>query len=41
MTASTDLLVDAFGRIREAVEEAVDGLEPDEIASRPAEEAEP
>ncbi|MFF8371621.1 DUF664 domain-containing protein [Streptomyces lydicus] len=39
MTASTDLLVDAFGRIREAVEEAVDGLDPDEIASRPAEEA--
>ncbi|MGW8395348.1 mycothiol transferase [Streptomyces lydicus] len=38
MTASTDLLVDAFGRIREAVEEAVDGLDPDEIASRPAEE---
>ncbi|AOP48227.1 DUF664 domain-containing protein [Streptomyces lydicus] len=38
MTASTDLLVDAFGRIREAVEEAVDGLGPDEIASRPAEE---
>ncbi|MEU5237295.1 DinB family protein [Streptomyces lydicus] len=39
MTASTDLLVDAFGRIREAVEEAVDGLDPDEIASRPAEES--
>ncbi|MFF7411788.1 mycothiol transferase [Streptomyces lydicus] len=39
MTASTDLLVDAFGRIREAVEGAVDGLDPDEIASRPAEES--
>ncbi|MFH9870744.1 DinB family protein [Streptomyces lydicus] len=39
MTTSTDLLVDAFGRIREAVEEAVDGLDPDEIASRPAEES--
>lgn len=34
MTAGTDLLVDAFGRIREAVEEAVDGLGPDELATR-------
>lgn len=28
MTASGDLLIDAFGRIREAVHEAVDGLSP-------------
>ncbi|MGW1376278.1 mycothiol transferase [Streptomyces sp. NPDC002446] len=35
MTASADLLVDAFGRIREAVEDAVDGLSPDELAERP------
>ncbi|UQA98113.1 mycothiol transferase [Streptomyces halobius] len=34
MTAGTDLLVDAFGRVREAVEEAVDGLGPDELATR-------
>ncbi|MEW1657690.1 DUF664 domain-containing protein [Streptomyces sp. NPDC057555] len=35
MSASTELLVDAFGRIREAVEEAVDGLDPKELDSRP------
>ncbi|MEV0371241.1 DUF664 domain-containing protein [Streptomyces sp. NPDC050636] len=34
MTAGTDLLVDAFGRVREAVEEAVTGLGPDELATR-------
>ncbi|BDM70387.1 hypothetical protein HEK616_38740 [Streptomyces nigrescens] len=39
MTASTDLLVDAFGRIREAVEEAVTGLGPDELSTRPEEDA--
>ncbi|MEW1679407.1 DUF664 domain-containing protein [Streptomyces noursei] len=35
MSASTDLLVDAFGRIREVVEEVVDGLGPEELGSRP------
>ncbi|MFF3749270.1 DUF664 domain-containing protein [Streptomyces sp. NPDC002018] len=34
MTASGDLLIDAFGRIRETVHEAVDGLSPDELAVR-------
>lgn len=34
MTASGDLLVDAFGRIRETVHEVVDGLSPDELAVR-------
>ncbi|MFF5563490.1 DUF664 domain-containing protein [Streptomyces sp. NPDC012623] len=34
MTASGDLLIDAFGRIREIVHEAVDGLSPDELAVR-------
>ncbi|MGW2055485.1 mycothiol transferase [Streptomyces sp. NPDC001840] len=34
MTASADLLVDAFGRINEAVHEVVDGLSPDELAVR-------
>lgn len=34
MTASADLLVDAFGRISEAVHEVVDGLSPDELAVR-------
>lgn len=37
--ASTDLLVDAFGRIREVVEEVVAGLDPDELSSRPDEDA--
>jgi uncharacterized damage-inducible protein DinB len=31
---SADLLVDAFGRIREAVHDAVDGLSPEELAFR-------
>ncbi|WP_036969020.1 mycothiol transferase [Promicromonospora kroppenstedtii] len=31
----TDLLVDAFGRIRETVHGAVRGLDPDELAYRP------
>ncbi|KUL51358.1 hypothetical protein ADL22_06585 [Streptomyces sp. NRRL F-4489] len=35
MSASTDLLVDAFGRVREAVEEVVDGLGADDLAARP------
>jgi uncharacterized damage-inducible protein DinB len=39
MTAGTDLLVDAFGRVREAVEEAVAGLGPDELAARLDDEA--
>ncbi|MFI5758894.1 DUF664 domain-containing protein [Streptomyces sp. NPDC051569] len=34
MTASRDLLIDAFGRIRETVHEVVDGLTPDELAER-------
>ncbi|MFD5779191.1 DUF664 domain-containing protein [Streptomyces sp. NPDC126933] len=34
MTASGDLLIDAFGRIRETVHEVVDGLTPDELAVR-------
>ncbi|MFE4056633.1 DinB family protein [Streptomyces sp. NPDC059096] len=33
-TASADLLVDAFGRIRETVHEVVDGLSPDELEVR-------
>ncbi len=36
---SADLLVDAFGRIQEAVHEAVDGLGPDELAARLDDEA--
>jgi len=36
---STDLLVDAFGRIREVVHEAVGGLSADELAFRADEEA--
>ncbi|MEU9124012.1 DUF664 domain-containing protein [Streptomyces sp. NPDC048506] len=39
MTASTDLLVDAFGRVREAVEDVVDGLDVDELGTRPADHA--
>ncbi|MBL1066872.1 DUF664 domain-containing protein [Streptomyces sp. 7-21] len=34
MTASTDLLTDGFGRVREAVHEAVSGLDPEELAAR-------
>jgi Protein of unknown function (DUF664) len=39
VTAATDLLSDAFGRIREAVHEAVDGLTPDQLSFRPDPEA--
>lgn len=39
MTASTDLLVDAFGRIRESVHEAVAGLSADELTARLDEDA--
>ncbi|HYZ00745.1 MAG TPA: DUF664 domain-containing protein [Candidatus Binatia bacterium] len=35
MTAAAEVLVDAFGRVREVVEEVVDGLTPDELAFRP------
>ncbi|MGD3108848.1 mycothiol transferase [Streptomyces sp. YGL11-2] len=35
MSAGTDLLVDAFGRVREAVLEVVDGLSADELSTRP------
>ncbi|MFF4947849.1 mycothiol transferase [Streptomyces chattanoogensis] len=34
MTASTDLLVDAFGRIRETVDDVLSGLGTDELAAR-------
>ncbi|GAA3715696.1 mycothiol transferase [Streptomyces tremellae] len=34
MPASSDLLIDGFGRIREVVHEAVDGLGPEELATR-------
>jgi hypothetical protein len=36
---STDLLVDAFERIRDAVHPAVNGLSPDELAFRPDSES--
>ena len=36
---SADLLVDAFGRIREIVHRTVDGLSEDQLARRPGEEA--
>jgi uncharacterized damage-inducible protein DinB len=39
VTAATDLLIDAFGRIREAVHEAVDGLTPDQLDFRPDSQA--
>jgi uncharacterized damage-inducible protein DinB len=39
VTAATDLLTDAFGRIREAVHEAVDGLTPDQLDFRPDSQA--
>jgi uncharacterized damage-inducible protein DinB len=35
MSAAVDLLTDAFGRIREVVHEAVDGLTTEELAFRP------
>jgi uncharacterized damage-inducible protein DinB len=34
MSASNDLLIDGFGRIRDLVHEVVDGLSPDELATR-------
>ena len=39
MTAAADVLVDAFGRIREVVEDAVVGLTPEELALRPDSQA--
>jgi hypothetical protein len=39
VTAATDLLTDAFGRIREAVHEAVDGLTPEQLEFRPDDQA--
>ena len=36
---TADLLADAFGRIREVVHEAVDGLSPDQLAYRPTAQA--
>jgi hypothetical protein len=35
MTVATELLTDSFGRIKEVVYEAVDGLTPDQLAFRP------
>jgi len=35
MATTADLLADAFGRVREAVHEAVDGLTPGQLAFRP------
>ena len=34
MTAGSDLLIDAFGRVRETVHEVVTGLRPDELTAR-------
>jgi hypothetical protein len=31
---SADLLIDAFGRIRESVHDVVDGMTPDQLAQR-------
>ncbi|MDT3398416.1 DinB family protein [Streptomyces sp. B1866] len=39
MATTADLLVDAFGRVREAVQEAVADLGPDELAARPGDGA--
>ena len=39
MTLANDLLADAFGRVREAVHQAVDGLGEDQLAFRPEPEA--
>jgi len=36
---SSDLLVDAFGRVRELVHDVVGGLSPDQLAFRPASDA--
>src|SRR3954467_15083846 len=35
MTLANDLLIDAFGRVREAVQDAVAGLDEDQLAFRP------
>jgi uncharacterized damage-inducible protein DinB len=35
MSASTDLLVDSYSRVREVVHHAVDGLTPDQLSYRP------
>lgn len=35
MSASTDLLIDAYGRVREAVHHVVEGLSPEQLAYRP------
>jgi Protein of unknown function (DUF664) len=39
MTTTAELLTDAFGRIREVVHRAVDGLSPGQLAFRPESEA--
>ncbi|OUE28165.1 mycothiol transferase [Clavibacter michiganensis] len=39
MTPATDLLVDAYGRIAEIVRDAVEGLDPEDLAVRPDPEA--
>lgn len=39
MTTTAELLTDAFGRIREVVHQAVDGLSPGQLAFRPDSEA--
>ncbi|OUE19535.1 DinB superfamily protein [Clavibacter michiganensis] len=39
MTPAIDLLVDAYGRIGEIVHDAVDGLDADDLAYRPDDEA--
>lgn len=36
---TSDLLVDAFGRVRDTVHHVVDGLRPDQLAFRPSAEA--
>ena len=35
MATTADLLADAFGRVREVVHDAVDGLTPGQLAFRP------
>lgn len=39
MTAATDLLVDAFGRVLETVREVLDGLTPEQLSARVADGA--
>ncbi|HVC13954.1 MAG TPA: DUF664 domain-containing protein [Acidimicrobiales bacterium] len=41
MTSTADLLVDAFGRVRDTVHGAVDGLPPDALTFRPDRAANP